>query len=398
MTCQDARDLFSARADEALSAEERVVLDGHLATCTECAREWQRFAATVSLLRAAEPARAPAGFVDRVLAARPRPWYRRLAHQLFVPWPLKLPLEAAAVVMIAGLAVMVFQRSPDLQQAARVPDAAVSARAPASPAPAGERQHSDRFGEPAAPARTTEPVAPAAPAPPTPPAPATTSVPTAPALPPAGPTAPAPTRTQPEDRADLGLARRLPQGSDAAAKSNVEPPAVSDARKDDAARAKTPAESFPGHVPRAAAPPAGNVLGQAGVKEEQAAAARARQGVRDAQQPTAEGVVPATPPPSGTAAARVEPLLARKEARAVTADAVLRLAGADRGAAEREIRAVVARLGGVVTVPGPDALDVVVPPGKWEELVRELGRLGTPRVERAPADPSATIRLTLRLQ
>ena len=94
-----------------------------LVTCPECRREWQRFAATVGLLRAVEPARAPAGFVDRVLAgARPQPWYRRLARGLLVPWPVKLPLEAAALVMVAGLAVLVFQRSSDLQLATQAPE------------------------------------------------------------------------------------------------------------------------------------------------------------------------------------------------------------------------------------------------------------------------------------
>ena len=81
MTCQEIRELFSARVDDALSSEERATVDAHLATCAECAREWDRFAHTVGLLRAVAPARAPIGFVDRVLAARPQPWYRRLARR-----------------------------------------------------------------------------------------------------------------------------------------------------------------------------------------------------------------------------------------------------------------------------------------------------------------------------
>jgi hypothetical protein len=137
VTCQEIRDLFSPRVDDALGAEAHARLDAHLATCAECTAEWQRFERTVSLLRAVAPARAPAGFVDRVLAARPRPWYRRLARGLFVPWPVKLPLEAAAIVLVAGLAIVIFQRSPELQQAARAPEppAAVTARPPAVPAP-----------------------------------------------------------------------------------------------------------------------------------------------------------------------------------------------------------------------------------------------------------------------
>lgn len=134
MTCQEIREWFSARVDDALSAAERARLDAHLATCAECGAEWQRFERAVGLLRATASVRAPAGFVDRVLAARPRPWYRRLARRLFVPWPVKLPLEAAAIVLVAGLAIMVFQRSPELQQAARPARPPVGVTAPTAPA------------------------------------------------------------------------------------------------------------------------------------------------------------------------------------------------------------------------------------------------------------------------
>ncbi len=139
VTCPQMRELFSARADEALAADERARLDAHLATCAECAAEWQRFARTVSLLRAVAPARAPAGFVDRVLAARPQPWYRRLARGVFVPWPVKLPLEAAAIVLVAGLALLIVQRTPELRQAARAPAPPAGVTAPPPPAaPPGE--------------------------------------------------------------------------------------------------------------------------------------------------------------------------------------------------------------------------------------------------------------------
>ena len=136
VTCEELRELFSARVDEALSGDERARLDAHLATCADCTREWERFAGTVGMLRAVAPARAPVGFVDRVMTARPRPWYRRLARRLFTPWPVKLPLEAAALVLVAGLAILLFHRSPELQQAARAPQAPARVVAPPAPAPA----------------------------------------------------------------------------------------------------------------------------------------------------------------------------------------------------------------------------------------------------------------------
>jgi hypothetical protein len=120
MTCHEARELCSALVDDALSAEERTVLDAHLEGCAECRRELDRLRQTVALLGGIAPVRAPAGFVDRVLAAaRPEPWHRRALRALSFPLRVRLPLEAAALLLVGGLAVYVFQHSPELQQAAR---------------------------------------------------------------------------------------------------------------------------------------------------------------------------------------------------------------------------------------------------------------------------------------
>jgi hypothetical protein len=130
MNCPDAREQFSSLIDEALSADERAALDAHLATCADCRRELQRFRDTVALMRGATPVRAPAGFVDRVLeAARPVPWSRRLLSTLFLPWPIKLPMEAAAIVLVGVGVALVYRGSPELQQAAlQEPAAAVASR------------------------------------------------------------------------------------------------------------------------------------------------------------------------------------------------------------------------------------------------------------------------------
>ena len=120
MTCHDARALFSALVDETLTREERADVYGHLATCAECRRELAAVERTVTLVRGTTPARAPAGFVDRVMATvRPTPWYARAGRAMLLPWPVKLPLGAAAVLLIAGLAVLMFRGSQQQQRAAR---------------------------------------------------------------------------------------------------------------------------------------------------------------------------------------------------------------------------------------------------------------------------------------
>jgi len=121
VTCHDAREWLGALVDDAIDPARRVEVEAHLLACAECRLELEGLRATVGLLRRVEAARAPAGFVDRVMErARPAPWYRRVAAWLFLPLSVKLPAEAAAVVVIAGLAMLLIDRTPELRDAARV--------------------------------------------------------------------------------------------------------------------------------------------------------------------------------------------------------------------------------------------------------------------------------------
>lgn len=174
MTCSEARELFSALVDDALTPDERARLDLHLAGCAECREELQRFRSLVSLVRAVQPERAPVGFVDGVLDRTSRaPWHRRL---LF-PLSQKVPLGVAAAVLVGVLVSLLYRASPQLDQAARrdigPPPAAVEApvlgeatkpqtpagveapgvgetterEAPASPAPAAPQEGSARLSD-----------------------------------------------------------------------------------------------------------------------------------------------------------------------------------------------------------------------------------------------------------
>ena len=69
---------------------------------------------------------------------RPVPWPRRVLHALFLPWPVKLPMEAAAIVLVAVGVALVYRGSPELQQSARQePATALATRAPADIASEG---------------------------------------------------------------------------------------------------------------------------------------------------------------------------------------------------------------------------------------------------------------------
>ena len=121
MTCHETRERLSGLLDEALDASERAEVGAHLDACPDCRRELDQLRATVSLLSRVERPRAPVGFVDRVMAAaHPVPWHRRLGRRLFLPLGIKLPVQAAAMLVIAVLGVYLLQRTPELRDAVRV--------------------------------------------------------------------------------------------------------------------------------------------------------------------------------------------------------------------------------------------------------------------------------------
>jgi putative zinc finger protein len=128
VSCQPTRELLSAWVDGAATPAERAAVESHLATCADCRHELDHLRETLTLLREAEPARAPAGFVDRVLArVRPAP-RRRLLARVFLPLGAKLPVEAAAIVMVAVLVAYVARETPELGPA--LPRAALPSAAP----------------------------------------------------------------------------------------------------------------------------------------------------------------------------------------------------------------------------------------------------------------------------
>jgi hypothetical protein len=369
MTCAETRDLFSALADDALAPAERVALDDHLAGCPECRRELAALLRTVKLVRAIDPAHAPAGFVDRVLAAaRPTPWPTRLARRLSPPWPA-LPLGAVALLVIGGLAVLLFRASPEQQRAAQ--------------------QY---------PAPTPGPTAPA-------------PSPTAPAAPSA--VAPAPSReTQPAEPAPSADKRAdaRPAARDAAPRAETPgamtdrqtsaPPRVAENRSatsenSDRAQAKDrarPKESAPARdTARAkdAAPAKDTVERLAKAGEAAPPVAQSTREAQDARAAAAAASKPATPQMSPLS--RTGPMTGIPGA---PADVTVRLRVADVSAAERSLIALAARVGGPQTGRRIDGgllvVELAVPRDKYADFVREATALGAVSIER-----QATERATL---
>jgi hypothetical protein len=333
MTCDEARELFSARADDVITRDEVARLDTHLSGCAECRAEWARFERTVALVRGVEPARAPAGFVDRVLAATdPAPWPLRLVRQVFMPLRIKLPLEAAAVMLVAGLAVMTFQHSPEMQRVAR-----------------------QELERPAAPEPRAQPPVPAPPS--DAPAVAFRDAP--------APSPPAPPHASPEEARPKQSDERV---ADSVARSDAAPPPppVSAPEPTPAPRsalAPQPAAPAPSTVAQA---PQRNAIES--VRRESAA--------KSAAAPLAAG---ARPTPDVTARLTV----------ANRADAVMSLANIVQrlGGSERARR----------TETGASYVDLVIPRSAYEGFTREVSQLGSFTSEQHTSDLPTSVSVTVRV-
>jgi anti-sigma-K factor RskA len=118
MTCDDASDALAAYALGALEPDEREAIEHHLAACPRCRAELAPFARVAdSLAQAPLPAPPPPDVRARLLveaqALRPpaaetpnRPAERAGGAILILPRWVVWPAAAAAVLLIAGIAVL----------------------------------------------------------------------------------------------------------------------------------------------------------------------------------------------------------------------------------------------------------------------------------------------------
>jgi hypothetical protein len=368
MTCHDARDQFSALVDDALTRGERAALDAHLATCADCRRELRRFRDTVALVRSVVPARAPVGFVDRVLeAARPVPWYRKLVRGLFLPWPVKLPMEAAAIVLVAVGVALVYRGAPEPPRATFYDQGVREREAPPAQTPPPQRETDAR--------RETHD---------------------------------AREVTQAKDQVRGLFTTRDDKEAPEPMKAPASPPPV----------ATTPAAPSPAAPPPALAPPAAGqqlVLSQAPEpqqpaerREQQTAQAPAKLEAPSATSERERAAVAqsrATPtaplPRADTSRAKASPPSVTGSLAFVPPAVSGRLAVSDRDVALRGIAELAKRLGAVETHRADTAegqiLELTVPREAYPEFIRELARLGRWQPSTEPAELPAQVRVVLQI-
>jgi anti-sigma factor RsiW len=392
MNCHDARQRFPDLLDGLLSSPERRDIERHLETCAECAREHRGLRQTVALLQRVGPARAPAGFADRVIArAAPEPRLRRALRAAFVPLGMKLPAQAAAMALLTIGTAYVFQRTPALRQAAR------------TEVPGGWR---DAAGTPPA-SRPTAPGSTAADAAGTDRGPSASEAPSAaPASPevldgggvasgrPSGALleTPGPRPATPERLTAPPIAPPLSEPRPGRADEPRAGPAVAPAPP-----AAAPASAAPATTAESRAP-----VGEQAAPETGGPGSRARDSSMHAP-PAAEvrERADAPPPPAFPPTAQEQRLARRGASMLAPSDVTIRLVTSDRAALSAALADLVTRAGGAEAGRRPDGSDlvieVVVPRPAYAEFARGVARLGqTADVPEAPELPPS-VRVLIRI-
>jgi len=104
MDCKDVKENLSAYIDDMLDKQIKILVDQHLAECKSCRQELSSMLSVVEELKDTGGLKAPEDFLeslhDRLSAAS---YWERIKEILFVPAQIKIPLEFAAISIVAVL-------------------------------------------------------------------------------------------------------------------------------------------------------------------------------------------------------------------------------------------------------------------------------------------------------
>jgi hypothetical protein len=111
MECRGIRQRLSAYLEGIVSSEEKKIIEEHLLSCQPCSVALRNLKRTGELVRALEEVEPPHGMKQKVLARirREQESKKSTLEKLFFPLRIKIPIQAAATVLIAVLAVYVFK-------------------------------------------------------------------------------------------------------------------------------------------------------------------------------------------------------------------------------------------------------------------------------------------------
>lgn len=145
MDCSGIRERLSAYIEDAVPREERVLIEEHLKSCAECSADLADLKKTIEHMKGLEEVEPPAWMTQKIMAelreeARPK---KGILRRLFYPLHIKLPLEAVAAVLVAGIALYIYR---DIRPETRFAKAPSEESAPAPAIPQTEIIKEDKIG------------------------------------------------------------------------------------------------------------------------------------------------------------------------------------------------------------------------------------------------------------
>ena len=139
MECADIQKKLSSYIDDALSPEERMLIDEHLTSCQKCSASLADMRKTLEYIQKIEDVEPPPWLTQKVMTkvkeevvatrfrAKPK---RGILQKLFYPLHIKLPIEAAAVFLIAVAALYIFKTIQPEVKLAQIPSEEIKTQAP----------------------------------------------------------------------------------------------------------------------------------------------------------------------------------------------------------------------------------------------------------------------------
>ncbi|MEN6321650.1 MAG: DUF2275 domain-containing protein [Syntrophaceae bacterium] len=127
MTCKDVEYNLPAYLEDALSPQEKSLVEEHLTACPQCKKALAHLEKTGTLLKEMEEVEPPPWFTQKIMSqvrkeTKPKESFSR---RLFYPLHIKIPIQALATVLIAVIAFQIYRVGEPELQVVVAPPAAV---------------------------------------------------------------------------------------------------------------------------------------------------------------------------------------------------------------------------------------------------------------------------------
>jgi hypothetical protein len=139
MVCKDIEQKLPAYLENALSSQEKGLVEEHLSLCPQCKKAMEDLEKTEKLIREMDEVEPPPWFTQKIMSRVREEAQQKesIFRKLFYPFHIKIPIQTLAMVLIAVLAFQIYRvGEPDMKVIVAPPPTVFEARkepAPAAP-------------------------------------------------------------------------------------------------------------------------------------------------------------------------------------------------------------------------------------------------------------------------